>query len=157
MGCDPPSPSPLAHTVLTSTLYNIQQHTFADCLFARRFNAERYLCILSRTGAFGIGRRTFLEYNAFKGSNFGDMKSKAPNSSSLSEAMLLTTDQVPFTIIATNTSIYPTRPTAGVVVLELSACYVLRQLSSDWNWIVTELMRSFYDDIPFFFSYLSCL
>jgi len=100
MGCDYPSVH--LHSQFTYTLYNIQQHTFAECLFARRFNAERYLCILSRTGPFGSGRLTFLEYNAFKGSNFGDMKSKATNSSSLSEAMLLTADYVPYTIIATD-------------------------------------------------------
>jgi len=45
--------------------------------------------------------------------------------------MLLTTDHVSFTIIATNTTIYPTRPKAGVVVRELSASYVERQLSTE--------------------------
>jgi hypothetical protein len=50
-----------------------------------------------------------------------------------------------------------TGPTAGVVVLELSACYLLRQLSSDRNWIVTKLAYSFYDDIFFFFFQLPFL
>jgi hypothetical protein len=89
------------------------------------------------------------------------MKSKATTSSSLSEAMLLTTDHISFTTIqlhiATNTTTYPTRPTTGVVVPKLSACNVLRQLSSDWNRIVTKYTYSFYDDIFFFFSYRSCL
>jgi hypothetical protein len=116
------------------------------------------LCILSRTGAFGIGRRTFLEYNAFKGSNFGDMRSTAADSSSPSEAMLLTTDYVRLRIcnatLLTTPSIYPTRPTPVLVVPQLPACYVLRQLSSDRNGIVTKHTYSLYDifsHFPFLF------
>jgi hypothetical protein len=65
-----------------------RQHTFFDLFFSGGFKDERYLCMLSRTGALGIGRRTFLEYKAFRGSNFGDVKSKHSSSSSLSSAII---------------------------------------------------------------------